>query len=121
MSPSTAACWSPTADGGVIRTAAEYASFAACHLPGDPMLPAPLGPGEVIVWATDYSSAACATCLEVRCARWDGADLVAETAGAPWGDCDAIHHGGAWARVPEAVTIRIEHVDEAAPPWPACR
>jgi hypothetical protein len=42
--------------------------------------------------------------------------LLVETAGAPWGDCDAIHDGGAWARVTDAPAIVIV---EEMPPIPA--
>jgi len=70
---------------------------------------------QALVWATDYSNAACGTCLEFPCARRFGDQLIVETAGAPWGDCDAIHYGGAWARVPDAPTIAIL---EEMPPIP---
>ena len=98
---------------GVVRTSAEYDAFASCFFPGS--APDPPGPDEALVWATDYSNAACGTCLEFPCARRVGDQLIVETAGAPWGDCDAVHHGGAWARVPDAPTIAIL---EEMPPIP---
>jgi hypothetical protein len=108
---SAARCLWP--ENGVVRTATEYDDFASCFFPGS--APAPPGPGEALVWATDYSDAACGTCLEFsRAIRVDD-ELIAETAGAPWGDCDAIHDGGAWARVPDAPTITIL---EEMPPIP---
>jgi hypothetical protein len=98
---------------GVVRTPPEYDAFAACFNPGT--APDPPGAGEALVWATDYSSAACGTCLEFPCARRFGDELLADTAGAPWGDCDAEHAGGAWARVVDAPTITIL---EEIPPIP---
>ena len=98
---------------GVVRTSAEYDAFASCFFPGS--APDPPGPDEALVWATDYSNAACGTCLEFPCTRRVGDQLIVETAGAPWGDCDAVHHGGAWARVPDAPTIAIL---EEMPPIP---
>jgi len=98
---STAICLGP--GNGVVRTEAEYAAFAFCFDPG--AAPDPPAPGETLVWATDYSNAACGTCLEFPCARRFDDLLIVEKAGAPWGDCDAIHNGGAWARVVDAPTI----------------
>ena len=88
-----------------MRTGAEYDDFAGCFFPGT--APDPPQPGEALVWATDYSNAACGTCLEFPCASRIGDELLVESAGAPWGDCDAIHDGGAWARVVDAPTITI--------------
>jgi len=110
----TAICLGP--GQGVVRTATEYAAFAACFLPG--AAPNPPRSGEALVWATDHSNAACGTCLEFPCARRFGNELIVETAGAPWGDCDAIHDGGAWARVADAPTIVIL---EEMPPIPDYR
>jgi hypothetical protein len=90
---------------GVVRTGAEYDALAACFFPGT--APDPPDAGEALVWATDYSNAACGTCLEFPCARRYGEQLIVETAGTPWGECDAVHFGGAWARVPDAQTISI--------------
>jgi len=101
---------------GVVRTVPDYTAFATCFLPGP--APDPPEPGEALVWATDHSNAACGTCLEFPCARRFGNDLIVETAGAPWGDCDAIHDGGAWARVADAPTIVIL---EEMPPIPDYR
>lgn len=98
---------------GVVRTGTEYADFAACFFPGS--APDPPGAGEALVWATDYSDAACGTCLEFPCTGRTGDELIVETAGAPWGDCDAVHDGGAWARVVDAPTITII---EEMPPTP---
>jgi hypothetical protein len=108
---STARCLGP--GNGVVRTGTEYTDFASCFFPGS--APDPPASGEALVWATDYSDAACGTCLEFPCARRIGDVLQAETAGAPWGDCDAIHDGGAWARVVDAPTITIL---EEMPPIP---
>ena len=55
------------------------------------------------------------TCLEFPCTRRFDDELIVETAGTPWGDCDAIHDGGAWARVANAPTIIIL---EEMPPTP---
>jgi hypothetical protein len=107
----TAFCLGP--GNGVVRTGAEYDAFAACFNPGT--APDPPAPGEALVWATDHSSAACGTCLEFPCTRRFDDTLIAETAGAPWGDCDAIHDGGAWARVVDAPTVAIL---EEMPPIP---
>jgi hypothetical protein len=98
---------------GVVRTAPEYEVFAACFFFGTP--PDPPGDGEALVWATDHASSACGTCLEFPCTRRFEDELVVETAGTPWGDCDAVHDGGAWARVPDAPTIVVL---EEMPPVP---
>lgn len=107
----TALCLGP--GHGIVRTNAEYAALAACFAPGT----APDAPeaGEALVWVTDHSNAACGTCLEFPCARRFDDELVVETAGTPWGDCDAIHDGGAWARVVDSPTIVIL---EEMPPIP---
>ena len=89
---------------GIFRDAAEYDLLAACFT-GDP--PPRPGPGVALVWATDHSNAACGTCLEFPCAIRVGDELIVGMAGTPWGDCDAIHHGGAWTRVVDAPTITI--------------
>ena len=111
---SSATCLGP--GNGVVRTSAEYNAFASCFFPGS--APDPPEPDEALVWATDYSNAACGTCLEFLCARRDGDLLTVEKAGAPWGDCDAIHHGGAWARVSDAPGITFL---EEMPPIPEYR
>ncbi len=98
---------------GVIRDAAEYELFAACYSPGT--APDPPTATEALVWVTDYASSACGTCLEFPCARLFGNELVVERKGQPWGDCDAIHDGGAWARVPAVDVITIL---EEMPPFP---
>jgi hypothetical protein len=108
----TALCLGP--GNGVVRTPAEHAAFAACFAPGP--APDPPAAGEALVWATDHSNAACGTCLEFPCTRRFVGELIVETAGTPWGDCDAIHDGGAWARVADAPTITIL---EEMPPVPA--
>lgn len=99
---------------GIVRTDAEYLAFASCFFSGG--APDPPGTNEALVWATDYSNAACGTCLEFPCTRRFDDELIVETAGAPWGDCDAIHYGGTWARVPDAPVIVIL---EEMPPIPA--
>jgi hypothetical protein len=98
---------------GVVRTEAEYEAFANCFPPDT--APDPPGPDEALVWATDHSNAACGTCLEFPCTRRFDDELIVETAGTPWGDCDAVHDGGAWARVANAPTIIIL---EEMPPTP---
>ena len=112
----TATCLGP--GSGVVRSAAEYGAFAACFFPG--AAPGPPSSGEALVWVTDYSNAACGTCLEFPCARRIDDELVVETAGAPWGDCDAVHHGGAWARVPDAPTITIVGEMPPIPDYQPC-
>ncbi len=107
----SATCLGP--GNGVVRTGAEYDAFASCFLPGS--APDPPGSDEALVWAIDYSNAACGTCLEFPCTRRVGEQLIVEKAGAPWGDCDAIHHGGAWARVAHAPVITFS---EEMPPIP---
>lgn len=108
---SSVTCLGP--GNGVVRTAAEYDAFASCFFPGS--APAPPEAGEALVWATDYSNAACGTCLEFPCARRVDDQLIVEKAGKPWGDCDAVHFGGAWARVPDAPAVVIL---EEMPPIP---
>jgi hypothetical protein len=98
---------------GIVRDAAEYDLLAACFT-GDP--PPRPGPGVALVWATDHSNAACGTCLEFTCAQQlGGANLEVRRLGRPWGDCDAIHDGGAWALVPAAPIITLV---EEMPPFP---
>lgn len=109
--PDAAACLGVSQ--GVIRDVPEYEAFAACFSGGTE--PAPPAAGEALVWKTDHASSACGTCLEFACADLAGDDLVARPRGLPWGDCDAIHHGGAWARVPDVARIVIL---EEMPPTP---
>ncbi len=112
----TALCLGP--GNGVARTGAEYDAFAACFNPG--AAPDPPGPGEALVWATDHSNAACGTCLEFPCARRVDDVLTVEKAGAPWGDCDAIHDGGAWARVVDAPMITFQAEMPPIPEYQPC-
>ena len=105
-------------DQGVIRDALEYDAFAACFTPG--WEPPPPGAGEALVWKTDYANAACGTCLEFTCAERAGDELILRPLGLPWGDCDAIHHGGAWALVPDAPSILFLEQMPPAPDYSPC-
>lgn len=112
----SATCLGP--GNGVARSGDEYEVFAACFFPG--AAPDPPAAGEALVWATDYSSAACGTCLEFPCARRVGDQLIVEKAGRPWGDCDAIHDGGAWARVSDAPVITFQAEMPPIPEYQPC-